>query len=54
MAAIKHDEKLYHNKQSPDFIAWRRPFWTVHELTSLLLGKDPDLIDPKALKADED
>jgi hypothetical protein len=53
-AAIEHDEKLYHNKQSADFIRLRRPFWTVHESTSLLLGKDPDLIDPEALKADED
>jgi len=53
-AAIQHDAKLYHNKQYADFIAWRRPFWTVHESTSLLLGKDPDLIDPEALKADEE
>jgi hypothetical protein len=53
-AAIEHDAKLYHNKQSADFIAWRRPSWRVHESTSLLLGKDPDLIDPEALKADED
>ena len=53
-AAIEHDAKLYHNRQSADFIAWRRPFWTVHESTSLLLGKDPDLIDPEALKADEE
>jgi hypothetical protein len=54
LAALKHDEKLYHNKLSADFIAWTRPFWTAHESTSLLLGKDPDSIDPNALKADED
>ena len=39
---------------TPTLLRGDAPFWTVHESTSLLLGKDPDLIDPEALKADED
>jgi hypothetical protein len=40
-AAIEHDEKLYHNKQSADFIRLRRPFWTVHEFDEFAAWQRP-------------